>query len=157
MSEENRMSKKVVSGFLWKFSERISAQFITFTISLVLARLLEPEHYGAIAMVNIFITIADVFVSSGFANALIQKKDSDSTDFSSVFYFNFVVSVIIYISIYCIAPVFSDFYNMPLLTPVFRVMGLRIIVAGVNSVQHAYVSRHMLFKRFFFSTFGGTL
>lgn len=153
----NDVKSKVISSLAWKFAERITAQLVTFIVSIVLARLLDPEHYGAIAIVNIFIALANVFVVSGFGNSLIQKKDSDDTDFSSVFYFNIVMSVVIYIVVFFTAPIIAEFYSMPILTPTLRVMGLRLIVAGVNSVQHAYVSSHMMFRRFFWSTLGGTL
>ena len=155
--ENENIKSKVLAGLIWKFSERIAAQLVTFVVSIVLARLLEPSHYGEIAIVNIFIALANVFVDSGFGNALIQKKDADDTDFSSVFYFNIIMSVVMYAVVFFFSPVISNFYSMPILSPVLRVMGLRLIVAGVNSVQHAYVSRHMLFKRFFWSTLGGTL
>lgn len=148
---------KVLSGLIWKFGERISAQLVTLVVSIVLARLLSPEHYGAIAIVNIFITIANVFVVSGFGNSLIQKKGADNVDFSSVFYFSIVMSLVIYAILFFCAPVIADFYNMQILNPVLRVLGLRLIVAGANSVQHAYVSKHMMFKRFFWSTLFGTL
>ena len=87
---------KVLSGLIWKFAERISAQLVTFVVSIVLARILSPSHYGAIAIVNIFIAIANVFVVSGFGNSLIQKKDADDTDFSSVFYFNLLFSILLF-------------------------------------------------------------
>lgn len=151
------MKSKVLSGFLWKFAERISAQLVTFVVSIVVARLLSPEHYGAIAIVNIFIALANVFVISGFGNSLIQKKDADDTDFSSVFYFNILMAIVMYAVVFMCAPVIARFYDMPILSPVLRVMGLRLIVAGINSVQHAYVSKKMFFKRFFWSTLGGTL
>ena len=154
---ENSIKSKVISGFVWKFAERISAQLVTFIVSIVLARLLSPAHYGAIAIVNIFIALANVFMVSGFGNSLIQKKDADDTDFSSVFYFSILMSIVVYSILFFVAPIIAGFYSMPILTPVLRVMGLRLIVAGINSVQHAYVSRHMLFKRFFWSTLGGTL
>ncbi len=148
---------KVLSGLIWKFGERISAQLVTLIVSIVLARLLEPEHFGAIAIVNIFIALANVFVVSGFGNSLIQKKEADNIDFSSVFYFSIFMSVILYAVVFISAPFIADFYKMQILSPVLRVLGLRLIVAGVNSVQHAYVSKHMMFKRFFWSTLFGTL
>ena len=80
------MKKKVIFGFFWRFSERIVAQSISLIVSIVLARLLLPEDYGAVALVMVFITIADVFVNNGLGNALIQKMDADDIDFSSVFY-----------------------------------------------------------------------
>lgn len=148
---------KIFSGLIWKFGERILAQGVSFVVSVVLARLLAPEDYGIIAMVLIFITIADVFVSSGFATALIQKKDSDDTDFSTMFYCSLVVSVGIYFLIFLSAPIIAQFYDSPILIPVLRVFALRIPLSVYNTIQHAYVSRHMLFKRFFFSTLFGTL
>ena len=157
MVEKKNVRNRVFSGLIWKFAERISAQLVTFVVSIVLARILSPSHYGAIAIVNIFIALANVFVVSGFGNSLIQKKDADDLDFSSVFHFNIIMSIVMYAIVFLCAPLIADFYSMPELTSVLRVMGIRLIVAGVNSVQHAYVARHMLFKRFFWSTLGGTL
>ena len=148
---------KVLSGLFWKFGERISAQLVTFIVSIVLARLLSPDDYGNIALVTVFITIANVFVVNGFGSALIQKQEADNVDFSSVFYANIVFSCILYVIIFLVSPVVADFYASPILCPVLRVLGLRIPVAAINSVQQAYVSRHMLFKKFFFSTLFGTL
>ena len=148
---------KVLSGLFWKFGERISAQLVTFIVSIVLARLLSPDDYGNIALVTVFITIANVFVVNGFGSALIQKQEADNVDFSSVFYANIVFSCFLYVIIFFFSPVVADFYASPILCPVLRVLGLRIPVAAINSVQQAYVSRHMLFKKFFFSTLFGTL
>lgn len=150
-------NKKVINNLIWRFSERILAQLVTFIVSIVLARLIAPEEYGAIAMVTVFITFANVFVTGGFGNALIQKKDADNVDFSSVFYFNIAFSTLLYCILYVSAPSIARFYNIDILSPVIRVMGLRVIVGGINSVQHAYVSRNMLFKRFFISTLFGTI
>jgi len=151
------MKKKVFSGLLWKFGERITAQLITLIVTIVLARLLSPDDYGAVAIAMVFITIANVFVSNGFGNALIQKKDADNLDFSSVFYFNIAVGIGFYIIIFFSSPYIARFYDMPVLSSGLRILGLRIIVASVNSIQQAYVSRHMLFKRFFWATLFGTL
>lgn len=148
---------KIFSGLFWKFSERISAQLVTFFVSVILARLLTPQDYGNIALVTIFITIANVFVVSGFGSALIQKLEVDNIDYSSVFYANIVFSCFLYLIIFMISPIIADFYSSEILCPVLRVLGLRIPIAAVNSVQQAYVSRNMLFKKFFFSTLFGTL
>lgn len=88
------MKKKVIFGFFWRFSERIVAQSISLIVSIVLARLLLPEDYGAVALVMVFITIADVFVNNGLGNALIQKMDADDIDFSSVFYINIIIGIV---------------------------------------------------------------
>lgn len=147
----------IFSGLFWKFSERILAQLVTFIISIVLARLLTPQDYGNIALVTVFITIANVFVVNGFGSALIQKLKVDNVDYSSVFYANIVFSCFLYLIIFIISPIVADFYDSSILCPVLRVLGLRIPIAAVNSVQQAYVSRNMMFKKFFFSTLFGTL
>ncbi len=145
-------------NLFWKFSERMSAQLISLVVSVILARLLEPEHYGIISMVMIFITLANVFVSDGFGSALIQKKDAGALDYFSVLYFNIAFSVVLYLVLYICAPVISEFYGKgyELLTPVLRVLGLRIILTSVNSVQQAYVSKKMMFRQLFISSLGGT-
>ena len=151
------MKKKVIFGFFWRFSERIVAQSISLIVSIVLARLLLPEDYGAVALVMVFITIADVFVNNGLGNALIQKMDADDIDFSSVFYINIIIGIVLYLVLFLIAPLVAEFYHMPVLQPGLRVLAIRIPIASINSVQQASVSRNMLFKRFFFSTLFGTL
>lgn len=154
--QNNQIRKQVLSGLLWKFGERITAQLISLIVSIILARLLLPSDYGAVALVMVFITLANVFVSNGFGSALIQKKDADNLDFSSVFYINIAVSILLYALIFAVAPVIASFYDLPVLKAALRILGIRIVIAAVNSVQQAYVSRQMLFKRFFWSTLFGT-
>ncbi len=149
----------IIKNMSWKFAERITAQIVTVVVSIILARLLAPSDYGVISLVMVFITIANVFVSDGLGSALIQKKDADALDFSSALYFNIVFSIIIYSFLFFLAPYISLFFGKQyeILTPILRVLGLRIIIAAVNSVQHAYVSRNMLFRMFFFATSIGTV
>jgi O-antigen/teichoic acid export membrane protein len=154
---ERGLRQSVIFGIIWKFFERIGAQAVTFIVSIVLARLLSPSDYGTIALVTVFITIANVFVDNSFGNALIQKKDADNVDFSSVFFFNIGFSLVLFILIYNTAPYVAIFYEMDKLSSVLRVLALSLPFAGINSVQYAYVSRHMIFKKFFFSTLGGTI
>lgn len=155
------MAKKgsgtILSNLAWRFAERFGAQIITFIVSIVLARLLLPEDYGVIALINVFITILQVFVDSGLGNALIQKKDADDLDFSTVFYFNAGMCLTLYILLFFAAPWIANFYENPEMTPVIRVVGLTLVVSGLKNVQQAYVSRNMQFKKFFFATIGGTL
>ncbi|WP_288029111.1 lipopolysaccharide biosynthesis protein [Holdemanella sp.] len=148
---------KVFSNFIWRFAERCGAQLVTFIVSIVLARILTPSDYGTIALVTVFTTILQVFIDSGLSTALIQKKDSDDLDFSSVFYFNFVICIILYLIMFVSAPFIADFYKDSSLVSIVRVISLTLIISGVKGVQQSYVSRHMLFKRFFFSTLGGTI
>jgi len=154
----NQFTKtSVMFNMIWKFSERTASQMVSFIVTIVLARLLLPSEFGLIAMVTVFITIADVFVTSGFGSALIQKKDVDNLDYSSVFFFSIGFSIILYGIIFYIAPIIAVFYQYEILTIVMRVLGLRVIFAAVNSVQQAYVAKHLIFKKYFFSTISGTL
>lgn len=157
MLKKNMNNNGIVKSFIWRFAERCGAQIVSFIVSIVLARILAPKDYGTIALVTVFTTILQVFVDSGLGTALIQKKDADDLDFSSVFYFNFSVCLILYIGMFVAAPYIADFYNDMTLTPIIRVLSLTIVISGVKGIQQAYVSRNMLFKRFFFSTIGGTI
>ena len=150
-------NKSVLSNFIWRFAERCGAYLVTFIVSIVLARILMPEDYGTVALVTVFTTIMQVFVDSGLSTALIQKKDADDLDFSSVFYFNFAVCIILYLIMFFAAPYIASFYSLPELTQVVRVISLTIVISGVKGVQQSYVSRNMLFKRFFYATLGGTI
>lgn len=149
--------KSVFSNFLWRFAERCGAQLVQFLVSIVLARLLMPEAYGTVALITVFILILQVFVDSGLGNALIQKKDADHIDFSTVFYTNIVFCVVLYTGLFFAAPLIAQFYALPDLVMYIRVLGLTVVVSGVKNVQQAYVSRNMLFRKFFFATLGGTL
>lgn len=146
-----------ISNFLWRFAERCGAQIVTFIVSIVLARVLTPEDYGKIALITVFTTIMQVFVDSGLGVALIQKKDADDLDFSSVFYFNFVICLVLYAAMFIASPFIANFYNDSSLTPIIRVISLTIVISGVKGIQQSYVSRNMLFKRFFYATLGGTI
>lgn len=150
-------NNKVVKNFLWRLAERCGAQVVTLLVSIVLARLLSPEDFGTVSLVMVFTTILQVFVDSGLGTALIQKKDADDLDFSSVFYFNFAVCLVLYIGMFFAAPYIARFYQDESLTAIIRVISLTIVISGVKGIQQSYVSRNMMFKRFFFSTLGGTI
>ena len=142
---------------LWRFAERCGAYLVQFVVSIVLARILGPEAYGTIALMTVFITILQVFVDSGLGNALIQKKNADDIDFSTVFYTNIVFCLILYIILFFCAPLIANFYDNEELVILTRVLGLTIIISGVKNIQQAYVSKHLLFKKFFFATLTGTI
>ncbi len=156
MSDKN-LKNKVFSNLIWRFMERILAQVITTVVTIVLARILMPDDYGAIAIITVFINICNIFVSKGFGNALIQKKEVDDTDYSTVFYLNLAVTLVLYGALFIAAPFIADFYAMPILSPLLRVMGLRIPCSAINSIQNAVVSRKFQFKRYFFATLTGTV
>lgn len=150
-------NKTVTSNLFWRLAERFGAQGVTLLVSLILARLLDPEVYGIIALVTVITSILQTFLDGGFSVALIQKKDADDLDFSSVFYFNVVFGIVLYLLLFFTAPLIARFYKMPDLTPVIRVLGLTLFLFSLKGVQQAYVSRNMMFKKFFFATLGGTV
>ena len=150
-------NKGFVANFAWRLAERSGAQLVAFVVSVVLARILDPSDYGTIALILVFTTILQVFVDSGLGNALIQKKDADDVDFSTVFYTNIVFCSALYLLIFIASPLIASFYDDMTMVPMIRVLSLTVLISGVKNVQQAYVSRHMLFKRFFFSTLGGTV
>jgi len=158
MMEKGKITgSTVTANFFWRFAERWGAQGVNFIVTIVLARLLAPSDYGIIAIVSAIIAILDVFVDSGLANALIQKKNADDLDFSTVFYFNMLFCFILYIGVFFISPLLGKLYKFSELPSVLRVLGLTLIISGVKNTQMSYVSKNMQFKKFFFSTLGGTI
>ena len=149
--------RNIFSNLIWRFAERCGAQFVAFIVSIVLARMLAPEVYGVVALLTVFTSILQVFVDSGLGNALIQKKNADELDFSTVFYANIVFCGILYILLFLCAPLIAVFYKDSSLTQMIRILGITIIVSGVKNIQQAYISRNMMFRKFFFATLGGTI
>lgn len=157
MNDENNLRNKTVSGLIWRYAERCGAQGVSFIVSIILARILLPDDYGLIAIVTVFLTISQVFVDSGLGTALIQKKNADDLDFSTVFWFNVFFCLIIYAVLFLVAPLIGGYYNSEELVPVLRVISIVIIISALKNVQQAYVSKHMMFRKFFFATLGGTI
>ena len=150
--ENKNLRNSVLGSFFWKFCERFLNQGITFITSLILARLLTPEDYGTIALVMVFLNLASVFIHSGFSTALIQKKDADETDYSTIFYCSFACSLLIYGVLFLAAPLIADFYSTPSLTAILRIFALNIPMSVFQSVQSAYISKHLLFRKVFFAS-----
>jgi len=142
-------SKTIISSMIWKLMEQFSAQIVSFVISIVLARILSPNEYGIIAIIIIFINLANVIIDGGLNTALIQKKNADQTDFSTIFWFCLLLSVILYVMLFFSAPSIAGFYSNDVLVPVLRVLSLVLFFNSFNAIQRAYVSRHMLFKKLF--------
>ena len=147
----------IVKNLFWRLGERFGAKMVQFAVYIVLAKILEPEIMGDVALIAVFIEVLQLFIESGLGNALIQKKDADDLDFSTVFYFNSVVCGLLFLLMVLFAPFIAEFYGKPQLTPVIRFMSIVLIVSGMKNVQQAYVSRNMLFKRFFLATLCGTV
>ncbi|OQB25772.1 MAG: Teichuronic acid biosynthesis protein TuaB [Firmicutes bacterium ADurb.Bin182] len=157
MSSTDNIKSKAVSGILYRFAERIAAQTVSTLVSIVLARILLPEEYGIVALVTIIITLCDTFVVSGLGASLIQKQDADRKDFSTIFWAGLLLSSILFVMLFFMAPVIASWYENDTITPIIRVMAIRIPIASVNSVQQAYVSKKLMFKKFFWATISGTV
>ena len=131
--------RKIISSLFWKFFERIGTQLIQFGVSIALARILAPNDFGLVALITIFINVATVFVQSGLNTALIQKKNSDELDFSTVFVASLGIATIIYLILFFTAPLISGFYNQEGLTPVIRVLSLTLFgyVGVLDRIEHS--------------------
>ena len=151
------LRQKTLGGLIWKFAERMGAQIVSFIVQLVLARLLMPNEFAVIAIVQVFISLFNVFITNGLGTALIQKKDADEVDFSTVLIFNVLFSAAIYFALFILAPAIAGFYDQELLTPVLRVLGIQILLSGFKTVQQAYVAKKMMFRCFFWATLVGTI
>lgn len=143
---KNSLTNKTVKSVAWSAVERFSVQVIQFATSIILARLVAPSEYGLIAMLTIFIAIAQSFVDSGFSSALVQKNNRTETDFSTVFYFNIAISLLAYIVLFLFAPYIALFYKEPLLELVCKWMGLSLIIQGLSVVQIAKLTVLLDFK-----------
>lgn len=141
---------------IWRFLERFSTQLVSFVVSIILARILSPVEYGQIAIVLVIISILTVIVDGGLGSALIQKKDSDEIDFSSVLILYLFFSIVFYVLIYYFAPFIGSFYNDIHLIPVIRVLAVLIVIYAINNIQLAYVSKNFLFKKNFIASIIGT-
>lgn len=142
----SELKQKTIKGLVWNSIQNFSNRGIEFLLMLFMARLLSPKEYGVIGLTSVFMTFASTFVDSGFPNALIRKKDANNDDFSTVFIFNNFISIICYFVVFLIAPWAADFYNLPILCPVIRVLGFQIIIHGLSSVQSTILTKKIDFK-----------
>lgn len=152
------MSKnKVLSGLSWSFAEKLLTDLVSTVVTIVLARLLLPEDYGLVALVTIFINISLIFVSTGLGTAVIQNKDADDEQIATIFYVNLILGVLMYVVLFFCAPLIASSKNNAELVALVRVLGLRIPITSVYNIQHAHIKKRMEFKKFFYSSFLGTV
>ena len=147
---------KPVSGteaLFWSSADKILTNGFSLIISIILARLIEPSEYGIIATASIFIILLSLFVEPGMTSALIQKKHTDKLDFSTILVFNLILGLCLYALLFGLSDSISVFFELPQLSAVLRVLGIQILIGGVNSVQIAYVQRNMWFKSYFICSF----
>ena len=140
------LSKQATSGLVWTFTQQFGNQIVGFVVSMILARILMPEEFGLIGMIAIFISIGKALVDSGLTQSLIRSQDLDQADFSTVFFFNLVASVIVYALIFFSAPLISIFYDKEILTPLVRLFCVTFIIDAFSSIQKARLTKIMNFK-----------
>ena len=140
------LKKQALSGVKWTFIQQFGLQGIGFVVSIVLARLLEPKEFGLIAMITVFIGIGNALLNAGLGSSLIRSKKVDEEDYATVFYFNLVVSILIYIITYIAAPYIANFYNQPILTKLVRWLTLTFLINAFAIIQQTRLTKLMDFK-----------
>jgi teichuronic acid exporter len=154
MNEKALINKnKIFSSLRWKFFEKNGVQIISLVVQIILARLLTPTEFGIVALLAIFINISDVFINYGFNIALIQKKDTDKIDYSTVLYISLSVAASCYALLFYAAPSIARFYSLPELTDILRVIALVLFPGVFNSIQNSIISRQLDFKKSFIANF----
>lgn len=154
---DNNIKNKTVTGFFWQLSQKVLCQVVSFGISVVLARLLLPSDYGVIAICSMFLVLTGIFIGGGLGTALVQKKNADDKDFCTVFYSGLVLSIVVYLAVFFAAPYIAIFFKNEQITAVIRVLALSMPIGTLSGVQNAFVSKQMIFKKFFYSSLIGTI
>ncbi|GGX04129.1 lipopolysaccharide biosynthesis protein [Aquimarina muelleri] len=142
----SNLKTKATSGVIWSSIDKSFTMLIQFVFGIILARLLVPEDYGLIGMITIFITLSQAIVESGFSRALIQKKDTDQLDYSTTFFFNFLISILVYLVLYFTSSLIADFYVEPLLEDLVKIVGLNVIISSAAIIQRTILIKKIDFK-----------
>ena len=143
---EGSLRGRTISGMFWSFLQKFGTMTISFVSNIVLARLLTPEDYGCIGMLMIFITLANTFIDGGLGSALIQKKEPTEEDYSTIFYWNLIISIILYIFLYISASLIAQFYDLPLLSSILKIQGIVLIINSLSIIQFNRLKKQLKFK-----------
>lgn len=146
MSSTDSFGHKAAKGAVWATADRFGTMGIQFMVNLILARLLLPEDFGIIGMIAIFVAVSQTLVDGGFTSALIQKKEPTQTDYSTVFFWNTGLSVVLYLILFVSAPFIADFYHNPQLSPVVRIIGLTLIINAVTAILLTRLRKSLSFS-----------
>ena len=136
----DQLRAKALKGVAWSAIDRFSSQGVQFVFSILIARMLLPKDYGIVAMLDIFLAISRTFIDSGFCTALIRKTDRTESDFSTVFYFNVFISIVLYLILWFISPIIAEFYDIPLLERITKIIALTLIFGALSAVQGVHLS-----------------
>lgn len=143
---KSTLKQRTISSMLWNAVQRFGTVLLTFVSNLVLARLLFPEDFGCIGMLSIFIALSKTFIDGGFGSALIQKQNTTQADYSTIFYWNLLVSALLFAILQIGAPWVAEFYHMPILKDVLRVMSLVLLINGFSVIQTTILTKQLSFK-----------
>lgn len=157
MEDYGFLRQRSIGGFIWKLFEKIGAQLVAMIIQIVLARLLLPSDYGIIGYLTLFMNIMDVFLRQGFTTALIQKKDADEIDYSTVFIANVILSIVLYFIMFMIAPLVALYYSEPKLINIMRVLSLNVVIGSLSTVHNAVMTKKLEFKKSFMRGLANTI
>lgn len=146
-----------VSGVVWKTLEQFSARGAAFLMSLILARLLHPDDYGLLALTGVFFQFANILVDGGFGTALVQKKDADDYDYSSVLVISMSIAVVLYAILFAAAPLIADYYAEPELTAVMRISGVSLMISAYAAKRNAYITKNLKFRLAFICNIVATI
>ncbi|KUO58035.1 MAG: lipopolysaccharide biosynthesis protein [Gracilibacter sp. BRH_c7a] len=146
MLEKDSLKNKTISALFYSFSGFIAQSGVQFVFAIILARLLLPQDYGILGMTIIFLAISQIFIDGGMTTALIREKEVSEEDYSTVFYYNFAIAVIIYCILFISAPAISNFFREPILLVIIRVLSLNIIIGSIGLIQRTILVRKLNFK-----------
>lgn len=158
MSKKSAISSGgVFKSLFWKFAERCGVQLSSFIVSVVLARILDPEDYGVLSMLLVFTTIAQVFVQGGLGTALIQKEKVSAQEYSGVFYISFLMAAVIYVLLYIFSPTLAEFFDMPQIASTLRIIAIILFFGALSSVLNAMFVKKMQFSKLFICNLAGSV
>lgn len=146
MSEDNKLKKRTISGLVWTFSDLLVNQGLQFVIQIILARLLLPEEFGLIGMITIFVAIANTIVDSGFSNALIREKKVTQAQYSTIFYFNLLMAIVLYIILFFLSPSIGIFFRQAQLSSILRVLAITFVINSFGLIQRTMLTRELSFR-----------
>lgn len=151
------LRNKALKGVFWSSIDKAGVKATAFIVSIVIARILSPSDYGVIGMILVFITIANIFIDSGMSQALVQRQKRTAADMATAFYFNIATAIVCYLILFFTAPLIARFYEVPLLTPILRILGINIIILSFATVQRANLLATLDFRTIAFVNIGGVI
>lgn len=157
INNQDSLKKKATAGVFWITAQRFSQVIVNFVSGVVLARLLTPDDYGLVGMLAIFMLVSGMFIDGGFGFAIIQKKRPTQEDYSTVFYWNLGLAIILYIVLYAAAPSIAIFYKVPLLSKVLRVQGVLLIINALRAIHENMLNKQFQFKKLAVTTIASSI